>query len=243
LATEFILAKGLVYPHIRGLPILSSIHVNPRFAASLIFPLALTAALIYNSWISKLSDTTKSWLLAGMTMFTLLPLATYFMIDRDLQNSMYDITGSFQIYETIRSGNTLEITGINAGLGNTQALAQHESNLNLYMPIFGYQLESFHPEIQPGPIWSVTDGYYNMTNPTGYVFPEINGTRPFERVKVGDEENLALFLNHQKTNWKITVYQQVLDWVSGMTFWIVLAAMGIYTGRSVLKRWRTRPAG
>ncbi len=99
---EFILAKGLIYPLIRNLPILSSIHVNPRFTASLIFPLALSAALIYNSLISKLSGGTVKWLFAGMTILTLLPLATYFMIDRDLQSREYDITESF-FYQQIHS--------------------------------------------------------------------------------------------------------------------------------------------
>jgi hypothetical protein len=237
---EFILAKGLIYPLIRNLPILNSIHVNPRFTASLIFPLALSAALINNSLISKLFRVTVHWLFAGMIILTLLPLATYFMIDRDLQSREYDITESFSIYKSIQSGKTMEISAINADLSNTQAIALHESNLNLYMPIFGYGLEAFHPEIVPGPIWAVTDGYYNMTNPSGYVFPEINGTRPFERVKVGDEKNLTLFLNHQKTLWKIPVYQQVFDWISGLTFWIVLAIFVVYPFRSKMKRKRNK---
>ncbi len=103
-------------------------------------------------------------------------------------------------------------------------------------------LEAFHPEIVSGPIWAVTDGYYNMTNPSGYVFPEINGTRPFERVKVGDEKNLTLFLNHQKSLWKIPFYQQVLDWISGVTFWIVLILLVIYPIRSIIIRWRKKPS-
>ncbi len=238
---EFILAKGLIYPLIRNLPILSSIHVNPRFTASLIFPLALSAALIYNSLISKLSGVAVHWLFAGVTILTLLPLATYFMIDRDLQSREYDITESFSIYRSIQTGNTLEITAINANLSNTQAIALHESNLNLYMPIFGYGLEAFHPEIVPGPIWTVTNGYYNMTNPSGYVYPEINGIRPFERVKVGDEKNLSQFLNHQKTHWKIPVYQKVLDWISGLTFWIVLAIFAVYPVRTLIIRKSLKP--
>lgn len=225
---EFILAKGFVYPRLRAFPILSSLHVNPRFTAAFIFPLAMLAALIYNAWAIRLSARKSISLFIVINIITLLPLATFFMIDQDLQGREYDISESFRIYEAIRSGDSLEITGINEDLSNTQALASHESNLYPYAPVFGYRLESFHPEVQDGAVWTVTDGYYNMTNPTGYVFPEINGTRPFERIRVGDEENLALFLSHQKTNWEIPVYQQILNWVSGVTFWIVLAVLGTY---------------
>lgn len=241
ITVEFILAKGYFYPFLRTLPILSSLHVNPRFTAAFIFPLAMLAALVYDNRAIHWSPRKSMFIFGLVNIFTLLPLATYFMVDRDLQDRAYDVSESFSIYESIRRGETFEITAINAELGNTQALAQHESNLYPYEPIFGYKLGNFHPEIQPGPVWIVTEGYYNMTNPSGYVFPEINDTRPFERVKVGDEENLTLFLNHQKTNWKIPVYQQVLDWVSGITFVIALGVLAGYGLFALFKHRRNTP--
>ena len=243
LTIEFTLAKGLIYPLLQKLPILSSLHVNPRFAAAFLFPLALFAAVIYNGWAAKWLGRKSVLVFLAVNLFTLIPLSIYFMIKTDLQDRSYDVTKSQAIYSLIRSGDNLTITGIVSGVENTDALLLHQSNLQPYEPIFGYQLENFHSEIVPGSVWDISDGFYNMTNPTGYVFPEVNGARPFERIKVGDEQNLTLFLNHQQTNWKIPVYQQILNWVSGITFWIVLAVSGIYTVRSALKRWRTRPAG
>jgi len=242
IAIEFTLAKGWIYPLLQNLPILSSLHVNPRFAAAFLFPLAFIAAVIYNSWAAKWSAKKSLYIFLVVNLVALIPLSTYFMIKTDLQDRLYDITTSQVIYNQIRSGNNLTITGISLDASNTQALLLHESNLQPYEPIFGYDLESFHPEIVPGSVWMVTDGYYNMTNPSGYVFPEVNGTRPFERVKVGDEANLTLFLNHQKTNWKIPVYQEVLDWVSGLTFWFVLALLVLYPIYRVLKSRRARRA-
>ena len=242
LTIEFTLAKGWIYPLLQNLPILSSLHVNPRFAAAFLFPLAFIAAVIYNSWAAKWPAKKSLYIFLVVNLVTLIPLSTYFMIKTDMQNRFYDITTSQVIYNQIRSGDNLTITGISLDASNTQALLLHESNLQPYEPIFGYDLESFHPEIVPGSIWTVTDGYYNMTNPSGYVFPELNGTRPFERVKVGDEANLTLFLNHQKTNWKIPVYQEVLDWVSGLTFWIVLALLVFYPIYRALKSRRARRA-
>ncbi len=243
LTIEFILAKGLMYPLLQKLPILSSLHVNPRFAATFLFPLALFAAVIYNSWAAKWSGRKSVLIFLAVNLLTLIPLSTYFMIKTDLQDRTYDVTKSQEIYNLIRSGDTLTITGIVSGVENTDALLLHQSNLQPYEPIFGYQLENFHPEIVPESVWEISDGYYNMTNPSGYVFPELNGTRPFERVKVGDEQNLTLFLNHQQTNWKIPVYQQVLDWLSGLTFVAVVFVLLVFFGRRAAASIRRRLHG
>ncbi len=228
LTMEFTLAKGWIYPLLRNLPILNSLHVNVRFAAAFIFPLAFSAACIYDAWIKKFQSRKSIAVFLVLNLLTLLPLSTYFMFNGDLQNRLYNIIESIAIYDAIRSGNAFNIVGIGAEEDNTQALSRHVSNLRPYEPIFGYYLENFHPEIKVGSIWEVSDGYYNMTNPTGYVFPEINGNRAFERIRVEDTEKLVNFSKRYQPNWKIPVYQQVLDWVSGLTFVFVLVFLGIY---------------
>ena len=235
LALEFTLANGWIYPHLRKLPILSSLHVNARFAAAFLFPLALSAAALYNRWITKWSRKKCILVFIILNVTTLLPLGTYFLLQNDPQRRSYNITESQEIYASILSGDSLEITGIGAEENNTQALSNHVSNLNLYEPIFGYMLENFHPEIKPGSIWDVSDGYYNMTNPAGYVFPEINGSRPFERIPVSEGDKLEAFANHRQPDWKIPLYQQVLDWVSGLAFVFVVAALG---GYGLRRSWR-----
>src|SRR6185436_12720199 len=52
LAIEFSLGKGLVYPALKNLPILSSLRGNVRFVGAFIFPMALSSAIIYNKWIA-----------------------------------------------------------------------------------------------------------------------------------------------------------------------------------------------
>ena len=237
LTIEFILAKGLIYPVIRNLPILSSLHVNPRFTAALLFPLALVAVLFYNRWTSKYSGKKSIFIFLAVNVLTLLPLGTYFMIHDDLQSRTYNITESEKIYAEIRAGDTLNITGIgDASVSNTQALSRHLSNLNPYDPIFGYDLENFHPEIKVGSIWEISDGYYNMTNPAGYVFPEINGSRPFERIPVSEKDKLEAFASHRQPDWKIPLYQQILDWLSGLTAAGVSAFLAFVVIRQ-LTRW------
>ncbi|MGA7195217.1 MAG: hypothetical protein WBW94_16490 [Anaerolineales bacterium] len=225
LAIEFTLAKGIIYPLLQHLPILSSLHVNIRFAAAFIFPLAFIAVLIYNRW---LGFQRSSLIFMAVNILTLLPLGAYLLLKSDLFYRIYDIRTGQEYYNEMQSGAALDVTSIGLQNDNTQALISHSSNLNLYEPIFGYGLENFHPEVTPGSVWNISDGYYNMTDPTGYVYPEINGNRPFERFHVIDKNTLALFLKHIQPAWRIPFYQQLLDWVSSLGFFIATAYLVFY---------------
>jgi hypothetical protein len=150
------------------------------------------------------------------------------MFDTDLQARNYNIGVSLDIYKNIQSGEKFEVTGISGDQNNTLALQKGLSNLNLYNPIFGYSLETFHPEIHEGSIWDVSDGYFNMTDPSGYVFPEANDSRPFERIKVQDRAKLQAFASHNLPNWELPVYQKVCNWISGMTIIFVTLFLFLY---------------
>ena len=78
-----------------------------------------------------------------------------------------------------------------------------------------------------------------MTNPAGYVFPEINGTRPFERIPVSEKDKLEAFASHLDPGWKIPLYQQILDWLSGLTAAGVTAFLAFVAIRQ-LRRWYLR---
>ena len=244
LTVEFILAKGVIYPYLRDLPILGSLHVNPRFTSAMIFPLGMLAAIIYNRWVSGWSNRKAIVVFFIVNVLTLVPLSNYFMIQYDLQARTYDMTESEKIYSSIHAGDTFTITGIADNTDNTQALYYHLSNLDPYDPIFGYNLENFHPEIKVGSIWETSDGYYNMTNPTGYVFPELNGTRPFERIPVSQKDELEAFASHKQPDWKIPLYQQILDWVSGLTVLVgslILVFIGMKRLASFLRHLENAP--
>jgi hypothetical protein len=233
MTVEFILAKGLMYPYLSKLPILSSLHVNPRYTVTFLFPLAMIAAIIYDKWISKWPARKVIRAFILMNVLTLIPLSTYFMIQDDLQSRVYNITESEKIYAAIRAGDTFDIIGIgDKSVDNTQALRLHLSNIAPYDPIFGYFDENLHSEIRPGSIWEISDGYYNMTNPSGYVFPEINNSRPFERIPVTEKAQLEAFASHRDPGWKIPLYQQILDWVSG------LSAAGVFAFLTFFFAWK-----
>jgi hypothetical protein len=229
LCTEFTLANGWIYSNIRNLPILSSMHVNARFAAAFLFPFAMIAAIIHNSWTHKWSKRKSFNVFLLLNLLSLIPLGFYFTLDNDIQGRIYDISQSTSIFNNIRVGDTYDISRIGVTADNTQALKNNTSNLNPYEPIFGYALESFHPEIKAGSIWEASNGYFNMTNPTGYVFPEINASRPFERIRIGDKSKMNAFVKHYQPDWKIPFYQQILDWVSLSTLIVSLFVFGFYS--------------
>ncbi len=214
LCLELILAQGTLFEAARHLSVLGSLHVNQRFTAALIFPICLIATLCVNKLLPQLSTQKGVWVLIALDLLTILPLGTYLLFIPDPIDRSYDITLSRSVFSEIRAGNILEITDVGLSTDNTQALATHTSNLRLYDPIFGYFLENFHPEAKPGSVWDVSDGYYNFTDPTGYVFPEVNGSRPFARIPINEKDKLDAFVKQSIPDWKIPVTQQILDWVS-----------------------------
>jgi hypothetical protein len=228
LTIEFTLSKGLIYPLLQKLPILSSLHVNLRFAAAFILPLVFCAAFIYDGWITRWTNNKTMSVFIILNILTLIPLSVFFILKRDLQDRNYDAKLSEEVYSTIRSGDPLTVTGIVDSDDDMVALQLHESNLKPYEPVFGYYLENLHLEIHVGSIWETNEGYYNMTNPSGYVFPVINGTRTFERIPVSEREKLLAFASHKQADWKIPLYQQITDWVSGVSFGIVVVLLAIW---------------
>ena len=237
LAIEFALAKGFVYPLLRQLPILSSLRGNVRFVGAFIFPLAFFAAAVYDRWSKTWNEKKLLRTYFIVNVLAVVPLCSYFLFDEDMFRMFYDIAGPQRIYEEIRTGDSFEITEIGSPAeNNTGALLYRTSNLNLYEPVFGFELEYFHPQVTDGSIWAISNGYYNMTDPTGYIYPDLNNNRPFDRFRVEDKETLELFVRHIQPDWNIPAYQRALNWVSG----IIFLATVLYASWQLLFHRRTR---
>ncbi len=242
LTGEFALTRGLIYPVIRNLPILGSLHVNMRFTSAFLFPLVLAATLFYNKWSSRWSQKVSYSVLFILNIAAILPFMAYFLIPAFSYLSDYDVTEMLITDQMIHSGAPFKIKRIEDVVNNSRAMKRGVSNLGIYNAIFGYDLRYFHSELKEGSVWEISDGYYNMTNPSGFVFPEINGTRPFERIRVSDGENLKLFTMHLQPNWKIPLYQQFFDWVSALSFIGIIGTILGYPIKQALKsRSRNNP--
>jgi hypothetical protein len=57
---------------------------------------------------------------------------------------------------------------------------------------------------------------------------------------VGEETNLEAFISHQAVDWKIPLYQQVLDWLSGLAFAAAMCALVVFAGARVISNARRR---
>jgi len=188
-----------------------------RFTSAILFPLALAAALFYNEWSKRWSPKVSCSVFFVLNILTILPFVSYYAFPAYIYLRDYDVTEMLITDQQMNSGSPFTIKRIEDVIDNSRAMKRGVSNLMPYDPIFGYNLTYFHSELKVGSVWEVSDGYYNMTNPSGFVFPEVNGTRPFERIRVDDGENLKLFTMHLQPNWKIPVYQQFFDWISGLS--------------------------
>jgi hypothetical protein len=67
-----------------------------------------------------------------------------------------------------------------------------------------------------------------MTNPSSLVFPEVNGSRLFERILVVDKWKLVDFINRRPSDWKLPLTQIILDWAAGGTILLETCAILIY---------------
>jgi hypothetical protein len=236
LLTEVILAQGILYSRIQSLPFISSFHVNYRFTVAFLFPLALAAAVFYSRSAARWPDAKARQVLIIVNVLTLLPLLTYFVPGEDYILRDYNPTDALRIHQDMMAGNTFEVAQVGyTDESNTRALLSHTSNLDPYAPIFGFGLEWYHPQIKPGSVWDISDGRFNMTNPTGYVFPEENGSRPFERIPIEDKKRMADFVAHRQPDWKIPSYQQVSNWISGIATVLALATAALYLAAKLLR--------
>jgi hypothetical protein len=227
LGIEFVTAQGFIYPNIRHLPILSSLRANMRFAGAFIFPLGFLAVCIYNRWSQHWSNSKRISVFIAVNILAILPLWSYFSFKEDMYWQFYDIAGPNKIYADIMNGKSFEITSVGIVDGkNTGALLYRTSNLNLYEPIFGFELENFHHQLVSGSIWlESSDGHYNMTNPIGFLYPTAKNYKAFDRFTAEDGEKMRLFAKNIQPDWDLPQYQQIFNKLSSFTTLITIVSL------------------
>jgi hypothetical protein len=107
--------------------------------------------------------------------------------------------------------------------------AQASNVAHHYDPLLGEN--SFHPLVHEGSVFDIQNGFYNMTDPTGYVFPTENNSRLFSRIPVSDKSKLVDFINRRQPDWKLPLIQIALDWVAGLAFILIVLAVIFYLVR------------
>lgn len=228
---EATLARGVVYPVLKELPILRSLHVNHRVASVFLVPIILIAVMLVDGW--RVSAVGRRATAAILGLALLSPLA-YLLFPARVHMRSFDVSASIAVYHRIRDGEGFEVTRI-VNAGDAEALAMKGSSYRPYEPLFGYDLSAFTPAVVPGEVRQIHEDGFNMTNPVSLVFPRENGLMPFQRIAAGDRDALDAFVTRGATPWRPPAIQSALSLVSltGLTVTVLLAGF----------RWRPSGAG
>ena len=233
LVIEATLAKGFVYPVLRQLPVLRSMHVNSRFAAIFILPLTIVGAALLHRWYGKRPPATQvaavlCVALASPFIYLALPHGTYLWY--------FDLTQSVRDHERIRHGERFPVTRID-DIYDFQTFSTQSSSLHPYEPMFGYFLETFAPSTRVGGIYQEQDGRLNMTNPASFVFPELNGLQPFDRIRAVDRPELERFAARHQQDWRIP---PAFRWLNLVAIAALAACVGIPVAGAIRRSSRRR---
>jgi hypothetical protein len=216
---EFTLAKGVIYPLLHRLPVLSSERVNVRNVCAFIFPLAVVGAVIFNNWIGNWKSNARLWIaflvLNGIALGS---LWFYHYVDPQSQQMLCDIRPMLTTYDKIRyQGDMFPIENV-VLLADPWVVFQ-DNAVSLIDPYntFFKGIDTHLKALHAGSVYDISDGYYNIVDPTGYVFPEVNHSQMYERIPVTEKAQFLDFINRRQPNWKLPLIQHVLDWIALVT--------------------------
>ncbi len=128
-------------------------------------------------------------------------------------------------------------------LGRNDALANGDSQLLCYEPMFGFWLE-FLPfkTIHPGPALSANDGLLNLKNPACYLYPDENQCRPGDHFTVDQIDNAGQFVSFHPFPFQKSALQKAADGLNIATLLALLLFAIAYALVAVQSRRQGRGA-
>ena len=232
---EFTLAKGIGFSQLSNLPIFESIRVNVRNISAFIFPLAVVGAVIFNNWTkawkSKVKLLVVFLLLDGIALGSLWSyhwiLTKYLVLNCDYNTIL-------ATYDQIQyEGATFPITNVIADAEPMDVFQKNATSLIDPYNTFLKGVTGYREALHAGSVYDIDNGYFNIINPTGYVFPEVNHSTLFERIPVTDRSKFLDFINRRQPKWKLPVIQQDLNWSALITLIAVFGTLLTYFA----KKW------
>jgi hypothetical protein len=220
LTAQFSTAKGLLYEQLSSLPVLKSLHADTRFTSSFVLPLAILGAKVFDVWIRNWKPPWKPFLafivIAGISLAS---MWSYYLMPLDAQQRFFNVKSISKTYRlSATEKTTFPVHQIIPDMNDYEVFRLGASNTNFhYDPLFRDRNILLKPLIHKGSVFDVQDGYYNMTNPSSLVYPEVNGASLFERIPVSDTTKLLDFINRRPSDWKLPLIQIVLDWTACVT--------------------------
>lgn len=169
----------------------------------------------------------------GLNLLAILPLGAYLLLPvESMQKRIFDVSGLIAADREIHAGETFPIERVASDLNDAKVFAGRASSLKTLEMIFGYAGEQFGAQLVDGPARLVTDGAYNMLNPSGLVFPVENNTAAWERIPASQGRELEDFLAHRQPDWKISSAQKAANGVSLLALAAVVGLLAVGLRRS-----------
>ncbi len=217
---EFTLAKGVIYPLLHRLPVLESERVNVRNICAFIFPLAMVGAVIFNNWTVNGKSNARLWI--TFLIFNGIALGSLWFYHYDSpksQQMLADIRPMLTTYNEIRyQGEAFPVENVVPTADPWAVFDQNAVNMiDPYNTFFKDITRHLDPVLHAGSVYDISNGYYNIVNPTGYVFPEVNQSQEYQRIPVTQKAQFLDFINRRQPDWKLPLLQQVLDWTALIT--------------------------
>jgi hypothetical protein len=230
LVIEFTLAKGIIYPLIRDLPILKSFRVNCRFICAFIFPLSVVGAVIFNNWTKNWKSNKSLWsVFLILNGIAILSLWFFHYIPTEYQVLNCDVRSILSTYEKIRyDGETFPVENVIPDADPWDVFQERATNLIDPYNTFLKGITIYRKTLHAGSVYDVDNGYFNIIDPTGYVFPEVNNSILFERISVTDRDKFLDFINRRQPQWNLPVAQHAFNWISLITLIAEFGALITY---------------
>jgi hypothetical protein len=227
LVFQFATARGFLYDLVKGLPLLRSLRTNTRFVASFILPLAVLGVKAFDAWAKGRSASRSTVAFGILNGISLIALWAYYLLPVSVQGRNFDIQTILDTYTQVQAGNTFPVTRIIPAMNDYEVFEAQASNItHHYDPLLGEN--SFLPLVHEGSVFDTQDGFYNMTDPTGYVFPRENNSKLFSRFRLSDYDKLVDFVNRRQPDWKLPLVQVLLDWAAGLVFILIVLVTLVY---------------
>jgi hypothetical protein len=238
LVFQFSAARGFLFEHIRALPVFESLRTNTRFISSYVFPLSILGAKVFDVGVIGRSTRRTVTGFAMLNCLSLVALWAYYLLPANVQYKDFDITLVIDTYKKIEAGAKFPVNRIIPAMNDYEVFTAGASNVtHHYDPLLGEN--SFQPRVHEGSVFEISDGFYNLTDPTGYVFPSENNSKLFSLIPVTETRQLEDFVNRRQPDWKLPLIQILLDWVSGITFVLMFLASTLYPLGMRIRKSRT----
>ncbi len=205
-------------------PLLTAYHNPIKLFIVLLWPILFLCAFVLNalersSLFKALPPSTRTvcfFFLAAL-LYTEYSYSIRFFRDNALGIS-FSPSAANQIDRSLKLGEPLPpVAHVIAEPGkDIQVLAQGETSLACYEPLFGYRQEEVRAQIRPGPTEEIVNGVFNLNHPGCFLYPDHFQCRAWDRIPQ-TEENAFLTFRQGRNPWEIPLWHRlalILSFVS-----------------------------